>query len=105
MTPAVAYARVSSEEQEREGYSLDAQLAAIRDYADRHDLHIVREFSESRSAKEQGRAVFQQMIAFIKEHPGVQVVFEKVDRCTRNFSDAIEIQRLIATTNTNIHFA
>jgi len=38
---AVLYARVSSKEQEREGYSIPAQCKLLRSYARRHDYQIV----------------------------------------------------------------
>ena len=38
MKTAVIYARVSSKEQEREGFSIPAQLKLLRDYAVRNDF-------------------------------------------------------------------
>ena len=35
---AVIYARVSSKEQEKEGYSIPAQIKLLRDHASVHDL-------------------------------------------------------------------
>lgn len=46
ITPAVIYARVSSKEQEREGYSIDAQLRLLREYADREGFQVQREYIE-----------------------------------------------------------
>ena len=46
----VIWARVSSREQ-REGYSIDAQLRADRDKATRAGWNVVREFELSESAK------------------------------------------------------
>lgn len=39
MKPAVIYARVSSKDQEREGYSIPAQLKLLREYAQKNDQH------------------------------------------------------------------
>ena len=41
MKTAVFYARVSSKEQEREGFSIPAQLKLLREYASRNDLKCV----------------------------------------------------------------
>ena len=41
---AVLYARVSSKDQEREGFSIPAQLKLLRQYAREQHLMIVREF-------------------------------------------------------------
>jgi len=44
MKQGVLYARVSSREQEREGFSIPAQLKLLREYAGKHSLTILREF-------------------------------------------------------------
>ena len=41
MKQAVIYARVSSKDQEREGFSIPAQLKLLREYALKHGFHIV----------------------------------------------------------------
>jgi hypothetical protein len=60
---AVLYARVSSKEQEREGYSIPAQEGLLRGYALEHGLDIVREFDEVETAKDTGRSKFTEMLA------------------------------------------
>ena len=40
----VAYIRVSTEEQAKHGYSIEAQRQILKDYAGGHGLEIVREF-------------------------------------------------------------
>ncbi|MBL9089588.1 MAG: recombinase family protein [Planctomycetaceae bacterium] len=51
----VALARVSSREQEREGFSLDIQEDALRQYAERNDGEIIRLFriAETASKKDE----------------------------------------------------
>jgi DNA invertase Pin-like site-specific DNA recombinase len=44
MQKAIIYARVSSKEQEEEGYSLAAQLKQLQGYARSHHFQVVREF-------------------------------------------------------------
>ena len=51
MKQAVIYARVSSKDQEREGYSIPAQLKLLREYARTHEFEIVREFLDVETAK------------------------------------------------------
>ncbi len=50
------YARVSSKDQEREGYSIPAQLKLLREYASTHDFELVRKFVDVTTAKTAGRA-------------------------------------------------
>ncbi len=55
---AVIYARVSSKEQEKEGYSIPAQFKLLRDHARVHDLQVVQEFTDVETAKKAGRKAF-----------------------------------------------
>ncbi len=88
---AVLYARVSSKEQ-AEGYSVPAQLDLLTGYAKKHGYCIERVFTEAETAKQAGRKAFRQMLAFLKEHPDVNVVLvEKTDRIYRNFQDYVAL--------------
>src|ERR1700722_20300832 len=63
----VALARVSSREQEREGFSLDVQEDALRQYADRTGGEIVRLFRIAETAsKKDERKTFKELLAFAK---------------------------------------
>ena len=89
---AVLYARVSSKEQEREGFSIPAQRKLLHAYAKEHGLTVVAEFCEAETAKKAGRAEFQRMIAFLDAHLDVKdVLVEKTDRLYRNFKDYIRL--------------
>jgi DNA invertase Pin-like site-specific DNA recombinase len=63
---AVAYARVSSAEQEREGFSIPAQFRLLRDYARDQGIVIIEEFVDVETAKQSGRTGFGQMVTFLK---------------------------------------
>ena len=51
MIPAVIYARVSSKDQEREGYSIPAQLKLLREYAQSRYFNVAKEFVDVETAK------------------------------------------------------
>ncbi len=94
----VVWARVSSREQ-REGYSLDAQLRAMRDKAAKHGWTIVREFVIAESAKRGAdRKVFNDMLRWVKKNAKcekIDVIFaHKLDRVCRNMRDAVRLQEL-----------
>lgn len=92
---AVAYARVSSKEQEKEGYSIPAQTKAIQDYARRKGITIVREFIDIETAKQSGRTRFGEMIAVLKADPSLKIILvEKTDRLYRNLKDWVTIEDL-----------
>ena len=48
---AVIYARVSSEEQKKEGFSIPAQLDLLHDFARKNNIEIVKEFEEAEASR------------------------------------------------------
>ena len=97
MPKFVALARVSSREQEREGFSLDVQEAALRGYAERAGGEIVRFFRIAETAsKSDERKTFRELIRYAKKHAGTLdgLLFYKVDRAARNLFDYVELERL-----------
>ena len=85
----VIYARVSSKEQEREGFSIPAQLELLCNYAETHGMVILREFLDVESASVGGRTGFGEMLAFLKKnrHQCQTILVEKTDRLYRNIRD------------------
>ncbi len=102
---AVLYVRVSSKEQE-DGYSLDAQEREGVRYAAQKGFEIVRQWRVSESAWKEEREAFNEMIAYVKTQPDVQVViFDSVDRMTRNLSDVHQILKLTTQHDKEIHLS
>ncbi len=98
----VLYARVSSKEQEREGFSIPAQLKLLRDYAEAQNIKVVGEYVDVETAKQSGRANFGEMIRFLRKHPSVRsLLVEKTDRLYRNLKDWVTVDDLDA----EVHFA
>ena len=98
---AVIYARVSSKEQEREGYSIPAQLKLLRDYAEVQNLKVAEEYVDVETAKQTGRANFNEMVKFLRKHPTVRALLvEKTDRLYRNLKDWVTIDEL----EVEVHF-
>ena len=97
----MAYARVSSKDQEREGFSIPAQQKLLREYAGDRRLTIVREFVDVETAKQAGRGGFGEMLAFLKANPACKTILvEKTDRLYRNISDWVTIDNL----SVEVHF-
>jgi site-specific DNA recombinase len=90
---AVAYARVSSKEQEL-GYSILAQQELLRRYE--QNLNVtVESFSDVETAKTVGRPGFNPMVSYLRNHPECRVLLvEKTDRLYRNFKDYVTIDEL-----------
>lgn len=96
-------ARVSSKEQEQ-GFSLPAQNKFLKAYAAQIGAVIVKEFSFSEGAKQQGRKHFNEVLDFLREHRDVKVTFfEKTDRLSRNLEDYAAVERLVETLDIEIH--
>ncbi len=93
---AVCYARVSSKMQEREGFSIPAQLDLLHKYANDKHFEIVQEFVESETAKEAGRTQFNNMLKYLKNNKDItNILVEKTDRLYRNFKDYVVIDESI----------
>jgi DNA invertase Pin-like site-specific DNA recombinase len=98
---AVIYARVSSKEQEKEGFSIPAQLKLLKDYAAAQRFAIAKEYVDVETAKQTGRAAFGEMIARLKAQPSIRILLvEKTDRLYRNLKDWVTVDDL----EVEIHF-
>ncbi len=94
----VVWARVSSREQ-REGYSLDAQVRAVRVAATKQGWTIVREWVVAESAKRGAeRVAFNEMLTWVKTNANRRgigaILSHKLDRVCRNMRDAVRLQEL-----------
>ena len=97
---AVIYARVSSKDQEREGYSIPAQLKLLREYAQKNDLAIQQEFVDVETAKMAGRKNFGEMVRYLEKSSDCRIVIaEKTDRLYRNLRDCLTLEDM----NIEIH--
>jgi site-specific DNA recombinase len=95
MKESVTYARVSSKDQEREGYSIPSQRKTLMEYAPKFGFQIVREFVDVETAKCAGREQFGEMIAFLRHNPDCRtIIVEKTDRLYRNFRDYLTLEDL-----------
>jgi len=78
----VLYARVSSKDQEKEGYSIPAQQRLLREYALQHGTIVAEEFVDVETAKQSGRTAFTAMLEYLKRHHATcrTILVEKTDR-------------------------
>ncbi|MBI4993529.1 recombinase family protein [Candidatus Wolfebacteria bacterium] len=54
MTKYFIYCRKSTEDEERQILSIEAQLTELREFAKQNNLFVVKEYYESKTAKEPG---------------------------------------------------
>lgn len=104
---AALLCRVSTKEQQDEGYSLEAQERLLKDYCERHLLEpvFVLQFSETAS-KYAERKKFRDFIAQVKKLGIAHIVVEKVDRLTRsgNRDAALIDEWFESDPNRHVHF-
>ena len=61
------YARKSTEEEDRQVLSIEAQLVELKEFAAKEKLEIVASFQEAKTAKEPGRTKFAEMLSFLEQ--------------------------------------
>ncbi|MCM3718127.1 recombinase family protein [Fictibacillus phosphorivorans] len=85
------YARVSTEEQASEGYSISAQLQTLRQYANLYGWEISNEYvDEGISGKSiKGRPAMQRLVADIDKGKFQAVLVWKISRLSRNMLDTL----------------
>ncbi|KKW23892.1 MAG: Recombinase [Parcubacteria group bacterium GW2011_GWF2_52_12] len=81
----ILYARKSTEEDDRQVLSIEAQLVELQEYAAKEKLEIVASFCEAKTAKEPGR------IKFIERGKADGIISWHPDRLARNSVDGGKI--------------
>lgn len=89
------YARKSSEAEEKQALSLEAQLNACNEIKNKLKAKVETVFQESQSAKTPGRVKFNQMIQEIEDGKIDSIITWKPDRLSRNPFDSAIILSLI----------
>ena len=92
------YARKSTDEEDRQVLSIEAQVTELHEFAQKENLVIAKEFIESKTAKAPGRAVFNEMISLIEtSNEKVGILAWHPDRLARNSIDGGKIIYLVDT--------
>ena len=97
LTPVALYARVSSDRQDVD-LSIAAQLRALRDYAEKHDYLVAREYvDEAESGRIADRPEFQKMLneAAKPEAPFKEILVWKFSRFTRKREHAVAFKSML----------
>jgi DNA invertase Pin-like site-specific DNA recombinase len=107
ITTALVYTRVSSEEQAREGVSLDAQLTECRRYAAQHGWMLGREFQDVLSGKRDDRPAYQALLAEVRrlraEEQSVVVVVFRLDRLGRRILERVRCREELKVLGVPVH--
>ena len=87
----ILYARKSTEEDDRQVLSIEAQLVELQEYAAKEKLEIVVSLCEAKTAKEPGRIKFAEMLSLIERGKADGIISWHPDRLARNSVDGGEI--------------
>ena len=91
----ILYARKSTDVEDKQVLSIEAQLVELRAYARNEDLQIIDELIEKQSAKVPGRPVFSNMLKRIEVGEANGVIAWHPDRLARNSIDGGQIIYLL----------
>ena len=91
------YARKSTDVEDKQVLSIDAQLTELRSFAREQGLDVIEEFIEKQSAKVPGRPIFGQMLRRIERGEANGIVSWHPDRLARNSVDGGQIIYLLDT--------
>ena len=89
------YARKSTDDEDRQVLSIEAQLKEVREYAQRENLIVVKEIIEAKTAKKPGRPLFNEMILAIERGLADGILAWHPDRLARNSVDGGRIIYLV----------
>ena len=91
------YVRKSTDVEDKQALSVDAQINELREFAAREGLVIVAEFIEKQSAKILGRPIFNDMLARLEAGEADGILAWHPDRLARNSIDGGKIIYLLDT--------
>ena len=91
------YCRKSSEDEERQVLSIEAQLTELREFAKQNNLFVTKEYYESKTAKEPGREVFNEMLGEVEKGTAQGILAWNPDRLARNSIDGGRVIYLVDT--------
>jgi len=101
MTSYVIYVRKSTESEDRQVLSIEAQIKELTDYAAKNNLNVAQTYIEAKSAKKPGRPVFNAMVKDLRRKNATGILCWKLDRLTRNLLDAALISELLESSVIN----
>ncbi len=97
------YPRVSTDDQFREGFSLDEQEEEMKRLCEYKNYQIYKVYREEGvSAKNMNRPKFQEMIQDLKDGKINRIIVHKLDRLTRSIQDLEVICKLIEEYNCSL---
>ncbi len=89
------YARKSTDVEDKQVLSIEAQITELRAFAKQEGLNVIEEFVEKQSAKIPGRPIFGEMLARVEKGEANGILAWHPDRLARNSVDGGRIIYLL----------
>src|SRR3989339_1776963 len=93
----ILYARKSTDDEDRQVLSIEAQLKELHEYAQRENILVCKEVIEAKTAKKPGRPLFNDILFQIEQGAADGILAWHPDRLARNSIDGGKIIYLLDT--------
>ncbi len=93
----IIYSRKSTDSEERQVMSIEAQVTELLEFSKKEKLEIVASFQEAKTAKKPGRIIFGEMIRLIETGKADGILAWHPDRLARNSVDGGKVIYLVDT--------
>jgi len=92
MKQAIIYARISTD---KEKQNIKQQIVYVVSWALNNNYNILKVFKDEKTGKTLDRKGYLKMLKYLSENPSVSLIVQDTDRLTRNFYDAVELEKFI----------
>jgi site-specific DNA recombinase len=102
---AIIFARVSTQEQMREGHSIPAQIEKMREYCKKYRIEIQSEYQIDESSTKDERKKFEIVLKEIKSSKEcIALIIETIDRLQRSYTETVIFDALRKEARVELHF-
>ncbi|MBR4632073.1 MAG: recombinase family protein [Elusimicrobia bacterium] len=103
---AILFARVSTAEQIKDDrFSIPAQVNKVREYCEKQNLKIIKEYKIDESSTKNNRKNFYEMISIVnKRRQKTAIIVEALDRLQRTFKELPLLEDLRKADKIELHF-
>jgi site-specific DNA recombinase len=102
---AIILARVSTKEQQEEGYSIPSQVKRLADYSNSKNFVILKTFKIVESSSKETRINFEEVLNLIKiSKEPLALVTDTIDRLQRSFRESVILDDFRKAGKVEIHF-
>jgi site-specific DNA recombinase len=102
---AILYARVSTDDQATEGYSLPSQLRKLREHAKRKGYEVVGEYEDDFTGRKASRPKFDQVLRRLRDDEADALIVLSQNRFMRNTGEHIRVRDELLAAGRELSYA